>query len=83
MLIHERQEQTRIKAAAQENSNWNIAQQMPLDRIFVEIEEFLDGFFLFLWCLKRSWHEVVPALFPAFAFFRDEHRAGRQFTHIP
>ena len=35
MLIHERQEQTRIQTAAQKNANWNITQQMALDRALV------------------------------------------------
>ena len=72
MLIHERQEQTRVDPSAQENSHWNITQQMPLDCVFVEIKKLCDGFFVLLRCSERSRNKIVPAFLPALAVFHDE-----------
>src|SRR4029077_10833898 len=79
MLIHERQEQSRIDPSAQQNSHRDITQQMPLDCVFVEIKELCDNFFVLLWRSERRRNKIVPPLFPAFALFTDEHRTGRKF----
>ena len=54
LLIHQRQEQARVKAAAEKDSDRHVAEQMTLNRASVQLEQFAGGFFIFLRSRKRS-----------------------------
>src|SRR5882724_7899287 len=54
---------------------------MTFDRTSVQLEQFANGFFLFLGSRKRSRDKLVPAFFAALALLHDQHGTGCQLPN--
>src|SRR5438093_9188642 len=47
---------------------------------FVEMKELFDRFFVFLWSGEWSGNKLIPAFFPAFTCFYNQHGSGRELS---
>ena len=70
MFLHEREQQPGIEPPAEKDAHRNVAQQMPLDRTFVKVQQLVRRFFL------------APCL-GALSVFDDQHRSRSKLSNAP
>ena len=78
---HQSEKQTGVEAAAQQQSDGHVAQQMPLQGALVDVEKLFLCLPIRLGRREGMRPEPIPALDPERPVLEDRHRAGRELAH--